>query len=101
MRIGIIGSGKIGGTTARLFVAAGHEVAVANSRGPASRGPLIAALGPGAHAVTVPGTRVVKTFKTMYVETLATQGRLQQPGSPVSNRPMTARDAQRVLAGLR
>ena len=33
MRIGIIGSGKIGGTAARLFEAAGHDVAGANSRG--------------------------------------------------------------------
>jgi predicted dinucleotide-binding enzyme len=33
MRIGIIGSGNIGGTMARLFEAAGHEVQVANSRG--------------------------------------------------------------------
>lgn len=35
-RIGIIGSGNIGGTLARLFTKAGHKVAVANSRGPAS-----------------------------------------------------------------
>ena len=36
MRIGIIGSGNIGGTLTRLLVALGHDVAVANSRGPAS-----------------------------------------------------------------
>jgi predicted dinucleotide-binding enzyme len=29
MRIGIIGSGKIGGTAARLFVDAGHDVVIA------------------------------------------------------------------------
>lgn len=34
MRIGIIGAGNIGGTLARRFVALGHQVAVANSRGP-------------------------------------------------------------------
>ena len=33
-KIGIIGAGMIGGTTAKLFVDAGHEVAVSNSRGP-------------------------------------------------------------------
>ena len=33
MRIGIIGSGRIGGTLGRLFEAAGHEVLLANSRG--------------------------------------------------------------------
>jgi predicted dinucleotide-binding enzyme len=34
MRIGIIGAGHIGGALVRRFRAAGHEVAVANSRGP-------------------------------------------------------------------
>lgn len=41
MRIGIIGSGMIGGTAARLFARAGHDVAVSNSRGPRSLAPLI------------------------------------------------------------
>jgi predicted dinucleotide-binding enzyme len=36
MRIGVIGSGNIGGTAARLFADAGHEVILSNSRGPAS-----------------------------------------------------------------
>lgn len=36
MRIGIIGAGNIGGALNRLFVAAGHNVSVANSRGPDS-----------------------------------------------------------------
>lgn len=34
MRIGIIGAGRIGGTLTRRFTALGHEVSVANSRGP-------------------------------------------------------------------
>ncbi|MBE1485413.1 NADPH-dependent F420 reductase [Plantactinospora soyae] len=34
MRIGIVGTGHVGGTLARLFSKAGHEVVVANSRGP-------------------------------------------------------------------
>ena len=34
MRIGIIGAGHIGGALARRFRAAGHDVQVANSRGP-------------------------------------------------------------------
>jgi predicted dinucleotide-binding enzyme len=53
MRIGIIGSGKIGSTTARLFAAAGHEVTIANSRGPESLGELVGELGPHARAGTV------------------------------------------------
>ena len=31
MKIGIIGSGNIGGTAAKLFLNAGHEIAVSNS----------------------------------------------------------------------
>jgi len=52
MRIGIVGAGMIGGTAARLFVAAGHEVAVSNSRGPDTLRALMNELGPGAHAAT-------------------------------------------------
>ena len=36
MRIGIVGSGNIGGAAARLFADAGHEVVISNSRGPES-----------------------------------------------------------------
>src|ERR687888_479689 len=53
MKIGIIGSGKIGSTTARLFLAAGHEVTVANSRGPETLTNLVGELGAGALAGTV------------------------------------------------
>ncbi|MGH2995612.1 MAG: NADPH-dependent F420 reductase [Gaiellaceae bacterium] len=53
MRIGIIGAGKIGGTLAGQFVGAGHEVAVSNSRGPATLENLVAELGERAQALTV------------------------------------------------
>ena len=46
MKISIIGSGHIGGTLARLFVKAGHEVALANSRGPDSLKTFVDELGP-------------------------------------------------------
>ena len=36
MKIGIIGAGQIGGTLTRRLTKLGHEVFVANSRGPAS-----------------------------------------------------------------
>jgi predicted dinucleotide-binding enzyme len=52
MKIGIIGAGHIGATAARLFVDAGHEVAIANSRGPETLRELVAGLGPGARAAT-------------------------------------------------
>jgi predicted dinucleotide-binding enzyme len=45
MRIGIIGSGNIGSTVARLAHAAGHDVAIANRRGPESLEPLVGELG--------------------------------------------------------
>jgi len=53
MKVGIIGSGHIGATAAGLFVTAGHEVAIANSRGPESLASLVSELGPRAHAMTV------------------------------------------------
>ena len=53
MRIGIIGAGHIGGTAARLFVDAGHEVGISNSRGPESLRDMVAQLGPRACAMTV------------------------------------------------
>ena len=53
MDIGIIGSGNIGATAARLFAEAGHEVAVSNSRGPDTLEGLVAAIGLRARASTV------------------------------------------------
>ena len=43
--VGIIGSGMIGGTVARLSVAAGYHVVVSNSRGPETLAELVAELG--------------------------------------------------------
>jgi 8-hydroxy-5-deazaflavin:NADPH oxidoreductase len=51
MKIGIIGAGQIGGTLVRRLRALGHEVSVANSRGPQSLGAL--AQETGARPVTV------------------------------------------------
>ena len=52
MVIGIIGSGNIGSTVARLAVAAGHRVLISNSRGPGSLSDLVNGLGPNAKAST-------------------------------------------------
>ena len=52
MRIGIIGAGNIGGTLARLFTRSGHEIAIANSRGPETLEDLVAELGDKARATT-------------------------------------------------
>ena len=51
LRIGIVGPGNIGGTLARKLTSLGHEVAVANSRGPETLAKL--ASETGAKAVTV------------------------------------------------
>jgi predicted dinucleotide-binding enzyme len=50
MKIGIIGAGMIGGTLARRLTALGHEVVIANSRGPEPLRELAAETG--ARAVT-------------------------------------------------
>jgi predicted dinucleotide-binding enzyme len=55
MKIGILGAGNIGATAARLFVEAGHEVAVSNSRGPESLRELASELGPRAHSMSIAG----------------------------------------------
>lgn len=51
MRIGIIGAGQIGGTLTRRLARLGHEVKVANARGPETLAGLAAETG--ARAVTV------------------------------------------------
>jgi hypothetical protein len=48
VKIGIIGAGHIGGTLAARFVAAPHEVAIGNLRGPET----LAELVPGARMNT-------------------------------------------------
>jgi predicted dinucleotide-binding enzyme len=51
MVVGILGAGRMGSALARLLAGAGHDVRLANSRGPASLQELVAELG--AHATAV------------------------------------------------
>ena len=53
MKIGIVGSGNIGANAARLFVRAGHEVALSNSRGGQGLEDLVKELGDNAQAKTI------------------------------------------------
>jgi len=53
MKIGIIGAGYIGGNAAKLFTEAGHEIAIANSRGAETLRDLVAGIGGNAKAVNV------------------------------------------------
>jgi predicted dinucleotide-binding enzyme len=76
MRIAIIGSGKVGGTLTMRFRELGHDVSVANSRGPESLRPL--ADQTGATAATVEDAArdadvVVLALPTKAVPTLPAQ----------------------------
>ena len=51
--VGIIGAGNIGQALARTARRAGRDVVIANSRGPESLAPVVAALGAGVSAGTV------------------------------------------------
>ena len=53
MKIGIIGAGHIGGNAARLFARAGHEIAVANSRGAETLQDFVAELGDRAQSASI------------------------------------------------
>jgi predicted dinucleotide-binding enzyme len=78
--IGLIGSGHIGSTVARLAVDAGHDVVLSNSRGPETLTDLVDQLGPRARAATAAeaaaaGDIVVvaiplKAYRTVPVEPL-------------------------------
>lgn len=50
--LGLIGSGHIGSTVARLATGAGYDVVLSNSRGPETLQELVAELGPHARAAT-------------------------------------------------
>jgi predicted dinucleotide-binding enzyme len=52
--VGILGAGRIGQALARTALRAGRKVVIANSRGPETLAPVVAALGPGVLAGTVP-----------------------------------------------
>ncbi len=53
MKIGIIGAGNIGATAAKLFVNAGHNVVISNSRGAETLQNLVEDLGVNAHAASI------------------------------------------------
>jgi 8-hydroxy-5-deazaflavin:NADPH oxidoreductase len=79
--IGLIGAGHIGSQVARLAVAQGYNVVIANSRGPDTLASLVAELGPKARATTpvdaakagdiVVVTIPLKNYRAVPVESLA------------------------------
>jgi len=73
--IGIIGAGNIGSQLARLAVQHGHQVVIANSRGPETLTDLVAELGDQARAATrdeaaAAGEIVVVTTPLAAIETI-------------------------------
>jgi predicted dinucleotide-binding enzyme len=50
--VGIIGAGHIGSAVAEALIGLGHDVVIANSRGPETLAELVAKLGPRARAAT-------------------------------------------------
>ena len=71
MIIGFLGAGQMAQTLARVWLPAGHQVLLANSRGPDSLAGLVAELGPAARAVTPPEltTADVVVLATRWVQT--------------------------------
>jgi predicted dinucleotide-binding enzyme len=53
MKIGIVGAGNIGANAAKLIIKAGHQIAIANSRGAETLIDLVAELGENAQAVSI------------------------------------------------
>lgn len=81
--IGIIGSGNIGSQLARAFSAIGHDIVIANSRGPETLSPLVGELA----ASTAPGTVTAGT-----VEEAAHVGELVVLTIPLGRVPDLPRD---------
>lgn len=79
-KIGIIGAGKIGGTLAKLWVQAGHEVFI-SSRHPDELKPLAQLLGPKAHVGT---PREAALFSDVVLISIP-YGALPQVGKELAN----------------
>jgi predicted dinucleotide-binding enzyme len=83
--VGFIGSGNIGGTVARLAVAAGYHVVMSNSRGPDTLADLVAELGPQARAATPAEAAAAGDLVVVSVPLRAYQA---VPREPVAGKPV-------------
>jgi hypothetical protein len=83
MRIGFIGAGNIGGTLAERFAAAGHEVAVSNSREPETLSDLVASIGERARAVT---REEAAEFGEVVVVTIPLKAYRDVPAGPLAGK---------------
>jgi predicted dinucleotide-binding enzyme len=83
--IGFIGSGMIGGTVARLSVAAGYDVVMSNSRGPETLRELVAELGPLASAATSGQAAEAGDLVVVAIPVKAIAG---VPAAPLAGKPV-------------
>jgi len=83
--VGFIGSGMIGGTVARLSVAAGHRVILSNSRGPDTLKDLVDELGPLASAAT--GEQAAAAGDLVVVS-IPVKAYPSVPAKPLAGRPV-------------
>ncbi|MFI7214997.1 NADPH-dependent F420 reductase [Micromonospora maritima] len=81
--VGLIGSGNIGGTVARLAVDAGHDVVLSNSRGPETLRDLVAELGPRARAAT---PAEAATAGDLVVVTIPLRAYREVPAAPLAGK---------------
>ncbi|MEU7574095.1 MULTISPECIES: NADPH-dependent F420 reductase [unclassified Micromonospora] len=81
--VGLIGSGNIGGTVARLAVDAGHQVVLSNSRGPETLQDLVTELGPRARAAT---PEEAATAGDLVVVTIPLRAYRQVPAAPLAGK---------------
>ena len=82
MKIGIIGAGHIGGMLARRLSAIGHDVAVANSRGPETLAELAATTG-----ATATSVREAVEGKDLVIVTIPEKGVPKLPNDLFANVP--------------
>ncbi len=89
MKIGIIGAGQIGGTLTRRLTALGHDVSVANSRGPGSLADLAK-------------EKVMRLIDELGFDPVDAGGLddswRQQPGSPTYTKDLDLEKLRRALA---
>lgn len=83
--VGFIGSGYIGGTVARLAVAAGYDVMVSNSRGPETLQDLVGELGARAQAGTSAEAAAVGDLVVVSVPFRAYRA---VPAAPLAGKPV-------------
>jgi 8-hydroxy-5-deazaflavin:NADPH oxidoreductase len=81
--VGLIGSGRIGSTVARLAIAAGHDVVLSNSRGPATLLDLVEELGPRTRPATA---EEAAAEGTIVLVAIPVRAYLEVPAGPLAGK---------------